>query len=315
MIIRLSFSLLLVALLSLSATAREINSNAGTSSFPFLKIHLGARAVAMGGAATGLADDETALYYNPAGIVGRDEIVNNRFILEYHNYFDDIQSGLVGVIHKLDERKSVGVYVNYLNYGEFIETDQLGTVTGDFSGGDLAFAGAFAYQPKLNWRLGGTVKLIYQKIQEFSATGVAVDLGAKYSFDRERYVVGIAVQNLGVQLSSLGEEKDDLPLMLRAGGSVRPRQIPILLAADVIVPTDNNVDVAIGAEYLNAEPVFLRLGWNSYGSNYRAAESDDSWAGLSLGLGIDINKYQISYGFTPAAELGESHRITVTGGF
>ena len=45
-----------------SGIAGEIHSKAGTSAFPFLKINIGARSISMGGAATGLADDEAALY-------------------------------------------------------------------------------------------------------------------------------------------------------------------------------------------------------------------------------------------------------------
>jgi hypothetical protein len=51
---------LLVVLLSITvvapAFAGDVNSKAGTSAFPFLKIPVGARAVAMGGAFTGLAN-------------------------------------------------------------------------------------------------------------------------------------------------------------------------------------------------------------------------------------------------------------------
>ena len=52
---------------STAAVAGGVNSNAGTSAFPFLKINIGARAVCIGGDFTGLADYESALYYSPAG--------------------------------------------------------------------------------------------------------------------------------------------------------------------------------------------------------------------------------------------------------
>jgi len=78
-----------------TVSARGINSNVGTSAFPFLKINIGARASGMAGAFTGMADDESALYYNPSGIAF---LEGKRFILEYHNYFADLQSGFVGII-------------------------------------------------------------------------------------------------------------------------------------------------------------------------------------------------------------------------
>ena len=70
----------------------------------------------------------------------------------------------------------------------------------------------------------------------------------------------------------------------------------------------------IGAEYFNLKPLFLRMGWNSFGSNYRTDYSDNGLAGLSFGIGVEYNSLQFSYAFSPAADLGDSHRVTLTGG-
>jgi len=288
----------------------DIHDRAGTSAFPFLKINVGARAVAMGGAFTGLADDQSALYYNPAGMVSFEEKV---YILGYHNYFTDMQSGFGGYITQWKENLFVGGYISYLNFGNFIGANSLGQETGDFSGGDLLVGSSIAYRLSHTYMVGGTLKLMYESIQEYSATGFAVDLGFKYSTNRERYNAGIAIQNLGKQLSALGTEKNRLPFTIRAGGSIRPKGMPLILVADVVKPIDNDMYLAVGGEYANFEPFYLRLGWNSFGTNFRAAESDDKWAGLALGVGFDIKKMQISYAFAPGAELGESHRITLTG--
>ena len=43
-------------------------SNVGTTAAAFLNIGVGSRANAMGGAFTAMADDATALYWNPAGL-------------------------------------------------------------------------------------------------------------------------------------------------------------------------------------------------------------------------------------------------------
>ena len=295
-----------------TAWAKDINSKAGTSAFSFLKVDFSARAVAMGGAFTGLANDESALYYNPAGVASFEE---NRYILAYHNYFVDLQSGFAGYIHRLGEDISLGGWMSYMNYGEFIETDISGNTLGAFGGGNLVTAVTVAVQKHYNLTLGGTVKFIYERVQNFSGTGMAVDVGIKYAGDRERRSVGLVIQNLGTQFSGLGSEKDQLPLTVRGGIAVRPRSFPLTLAADLLLPIDNNLEFAIGSEYYEFKPLYLRLGWNSFGSNFRTANSDDHWAGFSLGVGFDINKMHISYAFSPSADLGESHRVTLTGGF
>ncbi|HUV31885.1 MAG TPA: PorV/PorQ family protein [Acidobacteriota bacterium] len=293
-------------------TAGGINGGAGTSAFSFLKINVGARPVALGGAFTGVADDENSLYYNPAGIAS---LERHGIIAGYHNYFVDLQSGLVGYVHQSREKHFLAGYISYLNYGEFTQTDNLGTITGEFGGGDVLFGVTFATRYRENIYAGATGKLIYEKIQGFSASGMALDVGLKYRSNRGRYTAGLMLQNLGIQLSNFTDaDHEPLPLMLRVGGGIRPRGLPMLFSADVMVPRDNDVDVAVGGEYYELKPLYLRIGWNSFGSNYRATSSDDSMAGVSLGFGLDWKELHIAYAFSPGAELGESHRITITGG-
>ena len=298
---------------STSAVAGEINSNTGTSAFPFLKINIGSRAVSMGGAFTGLANDESALYYNPAGIASFEQ---ERFIAGYHNYFDDIQSGFLGYIKPVNQEKIfLGFHISYLNYGEFFETDSVGNLLGNFSGSDLVLAGSIAFKKGYSWKFGATTKIIYEKIHDFSAAGLAFDLGAKYSSDREYINAGLAVQNLGFQISGLGNETSKLPLTVRGGGSIKLRRLPLLLAADLILPVDNDLSFAFGGDYSGLKPFYIRAGWNTFGSNHRAAKSEDSWAGMALGFGFDLKEsLNIAYAFTPGAELGDNHRITLTGG-
>lgn len=298
--------------------AESINPRAGTSAFSFLKINIGARPVAMGSAFTGVADDESSFYYNPAGLA---TLEDDRYLMGFHDYLAGMQSGVLAYIHPLDYTHVVSVYVSYLNYGEMVRTDQTGQELGTFGGGDLLLGFSYARNQTRHLQLGVTAKIIYEKIDEYSASGFAMDLGVKYSGDRKRYTLGAAIKNIGMQTSNFTDTgKDKLPMMFRVGASVRPRILDLVLAGDVIIPTDNDVDLAIGAEYYHLDPLFIRAGWNSFGSNFTVAEAKDSWAGMSMGFGISFKRLgplrhaQLSYSYTPAADLGNSHRITFTGG-
>lgn len=321
MIRALAVTLCLLLLMGVQpVTAKDANADAGTSSFPFLKINVGARAVAMGGAFTGLANDATALYYNPAGLA---VMQRPSFVAGYHNYFEDLQSGMVGYVRP-GSIGTFGLQVVYLNYGEFIETDQAGNVLGEFSGGDLLFGLSFARSYNSMFSYGVTAKFLYEKLEEYSATGVAVDIGVRYEteelnsrgFEREnKFTAGLIIQNLGTQLSALGSDtaKYSLPLAIRGGGSAQLEGLPLLFTADIILPTDNDLHFGVGAEYLELQPLYLRAGWNSFGSNYKTSDSNDSWSGLSFGAGFDYSGYHIAYAVSLAGDLGEGHRITLTG--
>ena len=61
-------SALLLVLPSLSCGADFSSSARGTTAAQFLKLGAGARAVAMGEAFSAVADDASALYWNPAAL-------------------------------------------------------------------------------------------------------------------------------------------------------------------------------------------------------------------------------------------------------
>lgn len=305
-------TLTLVIFCSIStAFGASDNNQSGTTAFPFLKLHSGARVSGMGSAATGLADDESALYYNPAGLTSLEGL---RFIAGYQNYVVDMQSGFVGVIKRLNEKNAVGFQLSYLNYGKFIRTDEDANILGEFSGGSMVLGATFAHNLNYFYSVGATVKGIYQKVDSYSATGIALDLGGKYTANRGRYTIGAMVQNVGTQLSSLGEETDPLPTALRVGGSLTPRDAFTIVSGDAFVSYDRKPGFALGAEVTKLDPLSLRAGWNSYGADMRAANSDDNLAGFSFGVGIKFRAFEFSYAFSPSGDLGDTHRITLTGG-
>lgn len=301
------------------------NSKVGTTAYSFLKIGAGAKALSMGSAFVGLADDESALYYNPAGIIGfKQKAVSG----SYMNYIAGIQSGnLMAILPRgtdvdssamsdeddpafQDSRSALGFSATYLNYGTFQDADATGKIIGEFGGSDIAFGLTYARRVTQQLALGGTAKFIYQKIDQYSSDGVALDAGLLLRLRDKRTNIGLSASNLGFQLSGLStEHKDPLPMLLRVGISHRMRELPFTVSGEGVYPSDNDIYVSIGLEISPNMPFALRFGWSSFGKNYKTGGSKDNMAGFSAGLGFKLSKIAIDYAFLPYADLGSLNRF------
>ncbi|KPJ63809.1 hypothetical protein AMJ44_13960, partial [candidate division WOR-1 bacterium DG_54_3] len=101
-------SVLIAFLGFVSSKLFAANSKVGTTAYSFLKIDVSARSTAMGGAFVGLSDDESALYFNPAGLI---QIEQRSFFTTYNNYLTDIQSGFLGYVHPYSENTRLGASI------------------------------------------------------------------------------------------------------------------------------------------------------------------------------------------------------------
>ncbi len=311
---------LLFILTAAPVTATSINSGAGTTGFAFLKQGVGARAVALGGAYVSLADDPSVIYYNPGGTV---HLQGRQFLAGYHNYILDVQSGFLAMTLPLQELGTLGLFISYMNYGEFTRTDLLGNIDESdptFSGGDFLIGLNYSRNLMANLSGGLNLKFMTEYADGYSSQAMAVDLGLLYKFSDLRTQAGLSIYNLGGVLSgfsanSAEENKDKLPLGGRIGISHTLRGLPILVALNGVLPNDNNPYVNVGLEYFKIKPLYFRFGYSTFGLNYKTGSDTDGLGGTSFGFGIDYQKFQISYAFMPYLDLGSSHRMTIVGEF
>lgn len=98
----------------------------GTAAANFLNLGIGARAEAMGGAFTALADDGAALYWNPAGL---SQIEDTHIVATYSPHFQGITTGYLALGLPLLEG-AAGLGVNYINMGEIEGRDEYGSING-----------------------------------------------------------------------------------------------------------------------------------------------------------------------------------------
>ena len=263
---------LLVALIGGTALSQ---SKVGTSAAPFLGIAVGPKGVALGGAYVALANDVTALYYNP-GAVSQQQ--GSQFMVSHTDWLVDTKFDWVGVSINLDGSSVVGISITQLNYGEeIITTEDFQDGTGEtWTAADIAIGLSYARNLTDRFSIGGTAKYIQQKIWNESASSFALDVGLKYVTDFNGMTIGMSISNFGADMKMQGKDlfrnydpeptvsgnngaipveyKTDewpLPLLFRAGIAMDVLQmddINFIVAVDALRPSDNAETVNIGGE-------------------------------------------------------------------
>jgi hypothetical protein len=299
----------LAAALVASVPAHGLNDNAGTTGFSFLKVGVGARAAALGGAYTTIAGDLETTAWNPAGLYAVGERAAS---VSLTSYLVDTEAGFLSVAQPVGDRM-VALHLNYFTYGDLQGTDTDGQSTGTFGAFDMA-AGLSAAQPLWGDRLtvGATAKWIRSGIDDYSASAWAVDLGVLTRGPVPGMTFGASLSNVGSVLSGFTDGHDDsLPVLMRAGVSHRPAHfpVPLLLAVDVTMPNDNDPYVTFGAEIDVAGGLTIRPG---YSLQQSGLEGDEA-VGISAGAGLDLKGLRLDYAYASYPALGDVHRVSIGG--
>jgi len=280
--------------------------DAGTRSAQFLKLGLGGRAVGMGGAFVGLADDVTAIYWNPAGLAG----VNATELSFMHlAWLQDISYEYFALVQPIRKRGVVGFSISYLHMDKLHGRDQQGEPTSDFTASDMAITLAFGRKITGGLLVGGSIKSIDERIEDRNAYGLAFDFGCLYQTPLEDLFLGAVVQNWGGDVGFV-EESFRLPTIFKLGASYRHTLAgnPMNLAVDVYSPTDNKTCLHSGMEYIYKNSIAGRIG-------YKNGSDLADTAGLSFGLGFMTTRtqtYRIDYAFVPQGVLGNGHTFSLS---
>ena len=320
------FLILLAASCFTVSPALAIDDNAGTAGYSFLKIGVGARPAALGGAYVGLADDYSALYYNPSGITGArlsepwdggseltPPAAATYVAASYNSWISDFQSGFLALISPVGQNARFGAAIQYMSYGDFIATDKNGVSPGTFTASDMAFALTGATRLSGNFSVGVTGRLVLESIEDSTSWGLAADVGMMYALADNRTQLGVAVTNLGAQMEGLTEShKDELPIKFAIGASHKMRGLPLIIVGDVNKASDDQFRFSLGGELIHFSPFYFRVGFSSRRSDIETGSSSDGWSGFSGGFGVVVNSFRLDYALGHLSALGTVHRVGLT---
>jgi hypothetical protein len=284
--------------------------------FQFLQLDMSPRAAAMAGSFVSNNDDPNVIFYNPAGIR---LLEGSPISFSFLKHLLDINSASLSYSQEFEDLGRFGAAIQYINYGNFTEADIFGNKTGEFGAGDMAFIIGYANSLDVNFYYGANVKFIYSSIADRSSTGIAADLGIQYVIPDVKWSFGFSVLNLGAQLSSYIDTKEDLPLDVRLGLSKSLEHLPFTfylslnkLNEEQENFTDRFKQFTIGGEFRLSKAVRLRLGYDNEKRKELKIGTSAGLAGFNIGLGINISNYMFDYSFSSMGEIGALHRIGIS---
>jgi len=124
--------------------------------------------------------------------------------------------------------QTLGLGVQYINYGSIDQTDAAGNLLGMYRPSDFAVQIGTSKQYKEKWWLGAAAKFIHSNYGQFRSFALAVDASLTYFDEASGLQAGVVVTNMGTQLNAYaGAVKEELPFEINAGISKKLAEAPL----------------------------------------------------------------------------------------
>jgi len=295
------------------AGAANIFEKVGTFDGQFLKIGVGARAAAMGGAFVGVADDATAMFWNAAGIA-RIDPDKSELSLNHANWPAELSFDQVGyVFHVKRIPGAFGVSARSLSMQPMVETTAynpdpaIGTGK-TFDAGMMTAGLTYARSFTDKFSAGITGTFIHEGLAELSQQTFSFDVGTLYDVGTAGMKIGMAISNIGSQITFI-DRQARIPGIFRVGTSATLLQSAnqkLIGSFEFSHPPDNSERLNVGAEYAFKKYAFVRGGYNI---NY---DSEGVAGGVGFHFPVSIaGQADLDYAYTDMKDLGGAHRFSL----
>lgn len=294
-------------------------STFGQTTYDFLRLDMSARAAGLGGSFVTNNDDVDVIFFNPAGLgfLEKDPVS-----FSFVKHLMDINLFSVTFSTEFENIGRFSTGIQYINYGTFDEADANGNITGEFGAGEMAFLLSYTNKFMPNFYYGATGKFIYSSIADLSSSAIGLDLGLNYEIPDIMLNLGASVLNIGTQLSSYTDVKEDLPLDVLIGVSKRLERLPVRLSLDFHNLNQERDEFyqhfkgfTIGAEFYLSEVFTLRFGYDNERREDFKLGSSAGIAGFNGGLGVNVSGYKFSYAYSSLGSVGALQSLTLATSF
>jgi hypothetical protein len=319
----------------------------GKYTYQFLTLPNNSRIAAMGGNNVSHYDNDINFAYSNPGLLRNG--MNNKIAFNYINYVSDINFGHVSYVKNFEKAGIFAAGIQYSNFGTFLNTDAIGTILGDFVPAEYAISVSHARPLKSNdkFNFGASLKFIISDFWMYSSVGVALDAGVSYIDTSSNFSTGLVVKNLGTQITTYTKGNyEHIPIDVQIGITKRFAYAPFrfsltaqnLLNWDLsyksIFETETTLlnepevkkgifnkigDVGeeilrhfiLGVELLPHKNFYIALGYNYRRRAELKLPTTSKLVGMSIGFGLQLAKFNISYGLASYHVAGASNHFSV----
>lgn len=288
---------------------------AGKYAAEFLSVGAGGRALGMGGAFVAVADDASAAYWNPAGLVSLEH--RELHVMHAARFSGMVQSDVAQLVLPSQTYALAASYIRMgiddIPYTSKLDPNGRPVIDRYVSDTEQAAMLSFASR-RGNLAWGATLKGIRQSVGDNTSLGFGVDLGLLYR-PNSQWSLGASVQDISGTYIYWDTGHRDVKAPNLLWGAAYQKSF-LFLRSSILLSVQHNIrfegnseyssfnigtfgnsDVHAGAEYTIFDSVAFRVGW--YGSD------------LTAGAGLSFKMLRLDYAFM-TYDLGNAHRISLS---
>jgi hypothetical protein len=315
----------------------------GKNSFEFIDMSVNAHLAGVGGNNVSIRDhDVNMILQNPALL--NEEMYKN-FSLSYLPFFADVKATSAVYAHDFGKRGKYGFGLQYMDYGNIMITDEVGTEFGEFSPSEYVFVVSSAHQINF-YTLGASLKFAGSQMAGYSSYALMGDLGGVFKHPKRDFTVGLVIKNFGLPLKKYTPDtKVNLPFDVQIGTTYKIEHMPMRISLtahhlnqfDIIYsdPTKKGITdlegneikqkktfadklgrhFVVGTEFIISKGFQLRFGYNYLRRRELRLQTKSGGAGFSFGFMIKIKSFELAYSRAYYHVAGGSNHITFTTNF
>jgi len=321
----------------------------GTAGALELLLPVGSRGTAMGGNFVSAISGVEAMHWNPAGVAASP--YGAELMASHFNYIADINVEYAAAAAKFGGVGTFGLSIRTLDFGDIPVTTEFATEgTGQFFSPTYVTVG-LTYSRQMTDRIyfGTNAKIVTESIMAENATGLAFDFGVQYSTGPGGIKLGIALKNLGPNMTFSGPDAETRVTIAGTEPGSRAENLRVPLASfempstlelgisyDVGFGENTNLTLAgnfmnnnfgldqygLGGELNLSNKIFLRggytLAYNPDNDEFLSSEEEFLF-GPSFGGGVnlDLGSFDVivDYAYRTTEFFDNNQWFTLTLGF